>query len=152
MLEETNKKTKELAQEIAGSLDVGALHVTLRNFRALMQDKRAKNTHYAERAMFRTYHCLVYLTHYGMPAETVGEWVCTHAHAHKHTHTCTHTHIHKHTHTHTHTEPKKEEGELYKAWEHCKRWSRSVEVFYKNMDGDKVLTKVHFPYNPDVSV
>ena len=76
MLEETNKKTKELAREIAGSLDVGALHDTLCDFRALMQDSRVKDAHYddnAERAMFRTYHCLVYLTHYEVPAETVGE-------------------------------------------------------------------------------
>ena len=81
MLEETDRKTKELAQEIAGSLDVGALHDTLCDFRALMQDRRVKDAHYddnAEGAMFRTYHCLVYLTHYEVPAETVGEWMHTH--------------------------------------------------------------------------
>ena len=59
MLEETDRKTKELAQEIAGSLDVGALHDTLCDFRALMQDRRVKDAHYddnAEGAMFRTRH------------------------------------------------------------------------------------------------
>ena len=63
-----------------------------------------------------------------------------------------HTHTHTHAHTYTHTEPKEEKGELCEVWDYCKRWSRSVEVFYKNMDGDKVLTKVLFPFNPDVSV
>ena len=50
------------------------------------------------------------------------------------------------------TEPSggSEDDELYKAWALCKRHSKSVEVFYRNMDGDKVLTKIHFPFNPDV--
>ena len=43
-----------------------------------------------------------------------------------------------------------EDDELHKAWALCKRHSKSVEVFYRNMDGDKVLTKIHFPFNPDV--
>ena len=50
-------------------------------------------------------------------------------------------------------EPKKgSNGDaLYQAWQFCKKQSKSVEVFYRNMDGDKVLTRVHFPFNPDVS-
>ena len=43
-----------------------------------------------------------------------------------------------------------EDDELHKAWALCKRHSKSVEIFYRNMDGDKVLTKIHFPFNPDV--
>ena len=39
---------------------------------------------------------------------------------------------------------------IVKAWQFCKRQSKSVEVFYKNMDGQKILTQVHFPFNPDV--
>ena len=76
MLEETNKKTKELAMEIAGSLDVGALHDTLCDFRTLMQNRQVQEQHYddnAENGMYRTYHCLAYLTRYGVPAESVGE-------------------------------------------------------------------------------
>ena len=42
-------------------------------------------------------------------------------------------------------------GSLGEAWSFCKRRSKSVEVFYRNMDGDKILTKVHFPFDPDVS-
>ena len=44
----------------------------------------------------------------------------------------------------------RDDDELHKAWALCKRHSKSVEVFYRNMDGDKVLTKIHFPFNPDV--
>ena len=40
---------------------------------------------------------------------------------------------------------------LSQAWSMCKKQSRSVEIFYKNMDGDEILTKMHFPVNPDVS-
>ncbi len=49
-------------------------------------------------------------------------------------------------------EPKVVEGHLAEAWSYCKRQSKSIEVFYKNMDGDKILTRVHFPFDPDVSV
>ena len=44
-----------------------------------------------------------------------------------------------------------EDGKLYRVWQFCKRQSKSVEVFYRNMDEQKVLTKIHFPFNPDVS-
>ena len=52
--------------------------------------------------------------------------------------------------------PKKESKEETKsvtcqAWEFCQDHSRSVEVFYKNMDGDKILTRVHFQSDPEVS-
>ncbi len=43
------------------------------------------------------------------------------------------------------------EGPLWEAWSYCKRQSKSVELFYKNMDGDKILTRVHFPFDPAVS-
>ena len=53
------------------------------------------------------------------------------------------------------TEPKKEtsNGTLtaWDAWEFCKDHSRSVEVFYRNMDGDKILTRVHFQFDPEVN-
>ena len=56
---------------------------------------------------------------------------------------------------HLSTEPKMEkEGTksvTCKAWEFCQDHSRSVEVFYKNMDGDKILTRVHFQFDPEVS-
>lgn len=45
-----------------------------------------------------------------------------------------------------------EDDELHKAWALCKRQSNSVEVLYRNMDGDRVLTKIHFPFNPAVRV
>ncbi len=44
------------------------------------------------------------------------------------------------------------EGPLWEAWSYCKRQSKSVELFYKNMDGDKILTRVRFPFDPAVSV
>ena len=40
---------------------------------------------------------------------------------------------------------------IYKAWNYCSDHSKSVEVLYKNLDGEKVLSKVHFRYDPAVS-
>ena len=37
------------------------------------------------------------------------------------------------------------------AWQFCKQHSKSIEIDYENMDGDKILTKVHFQYDPHVS-
>ena len=45
-------------------------------------------------------------------------------------------------------EPKSEDME--KVWSFCKKRSKSIEVFYRNMDEDKVLTKVHFQFDPVV--
>ena len=45
---------------------------------------------------------------------------------------------------------KSKHQKVCEAWNFCKRWSKSVEVNYKNMDGHKVLTKIYFPFNPDV--
>ena len=76
MLEETNRSTGELAKEIAGGLDVGALHDTLCDFHALMQDRDVQRAQFdddAEKGMFRTYHILVHLSHYGVPASDLGE-------------------------------------------------------------------------------
>ena len=58
---------------------------------------------------------------------------------------------------HSCSEPKEcnddsEAGNIYRAWSYCKKKSRSVEVFYKNMNGEKVLTRIHFPFDPAVSV
>ena len=54
------------------------------------------------------------------------------------------------------TEPKKQTkeetlSEIYQAWDFCKERSRSVEVCYKNMDEVKILTRVHFQFDPVVS-
>ena len=41
---------------------------------------------------------------------------------------------------------------INKAWEHCKKSSKSIEVLYKSEDEDKyVLAKVHFRSYPSVS-
>ena len=39
---------------------------------------------------------------------------------------------------------------LCDVWKFCKKWSKSVEVLYKNMNGHQILTRVHFHYNPKV--
>ena len=44
-----------------------------------------------------------------------------------------------------------EDDELNEAWAFCEKQSKSVEVFYRNMDKEKVLTRIHFQFNPDVS-
>ena len=40
---------------------------------------------------------------------------------------------------------------ILEVWQHCSERSKSVEVLYDNLDGDKILSKVHFRYDPDVS-
>lgn len=80
MLEETNAKTKELVLEVYGSLDVGALHDTMCDFRALMNNPVVKEAQYdddAEEGLFRTYHCLVHLTHYGVDPKHIGILLCS---------------------------------------------------------------------------
>lgn len=50
-------------------------------------------------------------------------------------------------------EPHKEaSAETHYVWDFCKNRSRSVEVFYRNMDGDKILTRLHFQFHPEVSI
>ncbi len=39
-----------------------------------------------------------------------------------------------------------------KAWWFCEKTSRSIEVFYTNEEDEKVLTRVHFQYDKEVSV
>jgi len=43
-------------------------------------------------------------------------------------------------------------SDLTEAWNHCKKWSKSIELFYHNDDDEKVLAKVHFRSYPAVSV
>ena len=71
MLEETSEKSSELVMEIAGSLDIDALHDTLADFYELMNDTEVKKMGFddeAERGLFRTYHILVHLRDYAIPS------------------------------------------------------------------------------------
>ena len=45
-----------------------------------------------------------------------------------------------------------ESKDLTEAWNHCKKWSKSIELFYHNDNDEKVLAKVHFRSYPAVSV
>ena len=42
-------------------------------------------------------------------------------------------------------------SEIHQAWEFCNERSRSVEVCYRNMDDVKIITRVHFQFDPVVS-
>ena len=42
-------------------------------------------------------------------------------------------------------------ADVHKAWEFCKHRSKSMEVFYRNMEDEKILTRVHFQFDPVVS-
>ena len=39
---------------------------------------------------------------------------------------------------------------LHQVWEFCKGQSKSVEVLYENMNGCKILTRIHFHFDPSV--
>ena len=74
MVEKTNPCTKDLAKEIAGSLDLGAVHSTLEEFYELKDAPRLKRLQVdddAERGLFRAYHILVTLQDYG---NDLGNW------------------------------------------------------------------------------
>ena len=43
------------------------------------------------------------------------------------------------------------EADLIEAWDYCKKWSKSVELFYYNENKEKILTKIHFKTYPAVS-
>ena len=76
MLEETDENSKYLVRDIANSLDIEALHHTLVEFFELKNDQKVKKWGYddeAEKGLFRTYHSLLHITDYGIPAEKIGE-------------------------------------------------------------------------------
>ena len=76
MLEETNKRSRHLAKEIAGSLDLAAVYDTVGDFYELMNDpvvKRATYDDEAERGLFRAYHIIIHLKDYGNDLKEWGE-------------------------------------------------------------------------------
>lgn len=38
-----------------------------------------------------------------------------------------------------------------KMWQHCEKWSTSVEIVYKTQNDKQILTRAFFPYDPHVS-
>ena len=48
-------------------------------------------------------------------------------------------------------EEQQRQREIQDVWQYCSERSKSVEVLYDNLDGDKMLSKVHFRYDPSVS-
>ena len=43
-----------------------------------------------------------------------------------------------------------DDKKLSQVWEFCKSRSKRVEVLYKNDNGHKILTRIHFPFDPHV--
>ena len=175
MLEETSDKSTELAEEIGGSLDIAALHDTLADFYELMSNPEVKQLGFSEeveRGLFRTYHVLVHLGDYKIPStitEQIGECGVVRCEGgdvsyeggrvdsasslvdkkllNSQSFACC-----SDTMLFPLAEPQKEAAsETRDAWEFCKNRSRSVEVFYRNMDGDQILTRLHFQFHPEVN-
>ena len=67
MSEKTSEKTSELVKEIAGALDIPALHDTLADLKDNQEVKHKGFDDEAERGLFRTYHVLVHLMDYNIP-------------------------------------------------------------------------------------
>ena len=77
MLEETNSRSRHLAKEIAGSLDLAAVYDTVGDFYELMNDPLVKEATYddeAECGLFRAFHLIVHLKDYGIDLGEWGEW------------------------------------------------------------------------------
>ena len=77
MLEETDKKSKELAREIYTIVHIHALHNALSFFYRMMKDSRVRKKGFgtkAEKGLFTTYHILVHLADYPetCPLEKLG--------------------------------------------------------------------------------
>ena len=146
MLEETSPKTKSLALQIAGALDIGAVQSSLVDFDHLSQDKELKKEQYednAERALYRTYHILVHLNDHGVPIKKLSKFAnCTPSIFLYSLCTCADCNLT--------TEPDGE-GHVLDLWKKCERESKSVEVVYKNTEGEEILTKVHFHFSPKVA-
>ena len=54
--------------------------------------------------------------------------------------------------SHVHTAPHKDSpADVRMAWEFCKERSKSIEVCYENQQGEKILTRVHFKFEKQVS-
>ena len=59
------------------------------------------------------------------------------------------------------TEPQQKQGatkedkesaqDTWDAWKYCLDRTKSVEVLYENLEGEKILSRLHFRYQPDVS-
>ena len=43
------------------------------------------------------------------------------------------------------------EHEARRMWQHCQSWSNSLEVLYTTKNGNSILTRAYFPYDPHVS-
>ena len=117
MLEETSPKTRSLATQMEGGLDISAVQSSLVDFDYLSQDPELKKEEYednAERALFSSYHILLRLKDYGVSIEQDGD------------------------------------EEVKNVWEKCEKESKSVEIVYKNTEGEEVLTKVNFQFSPEV--
>ena len=41
---------------------------------------------------------------------------------------------------------------LQEVWKFCKSQSKNVEVLYENMNGRKILTRIHFRFDPHVTI
>ena len=49
------------------------------------------------------------------------------------------------------TEPCQESySEAYRVWEECRKTSKSVEVVYKNVEEEEVVTRINFKFDPKV--
>ena len=47
-------------------------------------------------------------------------------------------------------EPPESDVTLCKAFQYCAESTKSIEINYENMDGEKILTKVNFQLDPAV--
>lgn len=144
MLEETNHRSCHLAKEIAGSLDLAAIYDTIDDFYELMNNALVKAARYddnAERGLFRAYHIIVQLKDYG---NNLGEWGKLLLH-------WPGSLVDFNPYEYL-AEPPEQYPTLAKAFSYCKGRSKSIEVNYENMDGDKILSKVNFHLDPAVGL
>ena len=141
ILEETSSKTKGLALQVAGGLDISAVQGCLIDFHHLAYHddelKKEQCDDNAERALYRSYHILKRLEDFGVenlskinndtsPAQEL---------------------------VYLHAGPDindDDDDAILKIWRKCEEESKSVEIVYKNANEEEILTKVHFHFSSKV--
>ena len=140
ILEETSFKTKSLALQVAGGLDISAVQSCLIDFYHLAyQDDELKEAEYddnAERALYRSYHTLKRLEYFGVKDLSKINNDTSPAQELVYLHAGTHNGV--------------DDDAVLKIWRKCEEESKSVEVVYKNANEEEILTKVYFQFSSKV--
>ena len=156
MLEETSSESKKFAKRIADTLDRRAVWQTMRDFFHLKRDPNLKKEYLdddVERGLFRAYHILKRLEDYELDDQKLLCGLNMNMHACHFTYTLFGCHgVHHYFYVTIYSTAKHLEADDEMLRDYCSCRSKSVEILYENPSKKKILTKVYFQLEPDVSL